>query len=138
MCGLMSDLVICKFRKSMVIHDTECPYRDQVSLNNINPFTIKALHPLLHIVSLLQTWFIETEDLQSKFIDPGFLLVKLTSLHTVGNIGVMFSAKEVCALQVLWLVISSAKEVIFFLALVCLFVCLFVDNITQKVMNGSG
>ena len=26
MCGLMSDLVICKFRKSMVIHDTECPY----------------------------------------------------------------------------------------------------------------
>ena len=26
MCGLMSDLVICKFRKSMVIHDTESPY----------------------------------------------------------------------------------------------------------------
>ena len=26
MCGLMSDLVICKFRKTMVIHDTECPY----------------------------------------------------------------------------------------------------------------
>ena len=25
-CGLMSDLAICKFRKSMVIHDTECPY----------------------------------------------------------------------------------------------------------------
>ena len=25
MCGLMSDLVICKLRKSMVIHDTECP-----------------------------------------------------------------------------------------------------------------
>ena len=25
MCGLMADLVICKFRKSMVIHDTECP-----------------------------------------------------------------------------------------------------------------
>ena len=34
MCGLMSNLVICKFRKSMVIHDTGCPYRDQVSLNN--------------------------------------------------------------------------------------------------------
>ena len=32
----MSDLVICKFRKSMVIHDTECPYWDQVSLNNPN------------------------------------------------------------------------------------------------------
>ena len=26
MCGLMSDLVICKFRNSMVIHDTGCPY----------------------------------------------------------------------------------------------------------------
>ena len=36
MCGLMSDLVICKFRKSMVIHDVECPYWDQVSLNNTN------------------------------------------------------------------------------------------------------
>ena len=34
MYGLMSDLVICKFRKSMIIHDTECPYWDQVSLNN--------------------------------------------------------------------------------------------------------
>ena len=30
----MSDLVICKFRKSMVIHDAKCPYWDQVSLNN--------------------------------------------------------------------------------------------------------
>ena len=37
MCGLMSDLVICKFRKSMVIHDIECSYWDQVSLNNTNP-----------------------------------------------------------------------------------------------------
>ena len=26
MCDLMSDLVNCKFRKGMVIHDTECPY----------------------------------------------------------------------------------------------------------------
>ena len=30
-----SDLVICKFGKNMVIHDTECPYWDQVS-NNTN------------------------------------------------------------------------------------------------------
>ena len=36
MCGLMSCLVVCKFRKSMVIHDTECPYWDEVSLNNTN------------------------------------------------------------------------------------------------------
>ena len=35
-CGLMSDMVICKFWKSMVMHDTECPYWDQVSLNNTN------------------------------------------------------------------------------------------------------
>ena len=34
--ALMSDLVICKFRKSMVLQDTECPYWDQVSLNNTN------------------------------------------------------------------------------------------------------
>ena len=26
MYSLMSDLVICRFRKRMVIHDTECPY----------------------------------------------------------------------------------------------------------------
>ena len=37
-CGLMSDLVICKRRKSMVIQDTGCPYGDQVSLNNTNSF----------------------------------------------------------------------------------------------------
>ena len=30
-------LVICKFRNSMVMHDTECPYGDQVSLNNTKP-----------------------------------------------------------------------------------------------------
>ena len=37
---------------------------------------------------------------------------------------------------------SLAKEVMFLLALaslfVCLFVCLSVDNITQKVINGLG
>ena len=37
MCDLTSDLVICKFRKSMVVHDSECPYWDQVSLNDTNP-----------------------------------------------------------------------------------------------------
>ena len=33
---------------------------------------------------------------------------------------------------------SLAKKVMFLVALVCLFVCLFVDNITQSVMNGLG
>ena len=37
MCGLMSALVICNFRKSIVIHDTECLYWDQVPLNNTKP-----------------------------------------------------------------------------------------------------
>ena len=40
------------------------------------------------------------------------------------------------------IITSLAKEVMFLVALVCLFVCLFVclsvDNITQKVMNGLG
>ena len=31
---------------------------------------------------------------------------------------------------------SLAKEVMFLVALVCLSVCLSVDNITQKVING--
>ena len=33
---------------------------------------------------------------------------------------------------------SLAEEVMFLVALVCLFVCLSVNNITQKVMNGLG
>ena len=36
------------------------------------------------------------------------------------------------------IITSLAKEVMFLVALVCLFVCLFVYNITQKVMNGLG
>ena len=36
MCGLMSDLVIASFKKSMATHDTECPSWDQMSLNNTN------------------------------------------------------------------------------------------------------
>ena len=34
MCGLMSDLLICMFIKRMVIHDTECPFWDKVSLTH--------------------------------------------------------------------------------------------------------
>ena len=36
------------------------------------------------------------------------------------------------------IIISLAKEVMFLVALVSLSVCLSVDNITQKVMNGLG
>ena len=36
------------------------------------------------------------------------------------------------------IITSLAKEVMFLVALVCLFVCLSVNNITQKVMNGLG
>ena len=35
MCGLMSVQVICKLRKSMVIHDTKCPFWNQVSLKTL-------------------------------------------------------------------------------------------------------
>ena len=45
--GLMSDLVICKFRKSVVIHDTECPYWDQVSLNKHKPTNQSYMLPLV-------------------------------------------------------------------------------------------
>ena len=37
--GLISDMVICKFRKFMVIHDTECPFWEQVSLNKTHPLS---------------------------------------------------------------------------------------------------
>ena len=50
MCGLRSDLVICKFRKCMVIHDTECPYWDQVSLNNTNQPILSIYHIIVHSV----------------------------------------------------------------------------------------
>ena len=49
MRGLTSNLVICKFSKSMIIHDTECPYCDQVSLNNTypnQPFFVSAIFAL--------------------------------------------------------------------------------------------
>ena len=43
LCGLISDMVICKFRKCMVIHNTECPYWGQVSLNNTNQTILQFL-----------------------------------------------------------------------------------------------
>ena len=36
------------------------------------------------------------------------------------------------------IITSLAKEVMFLVALVCLFVCLFVDNITQKSYKRTG
>ena len=55
----MSDLVICKFRKSMVIHDTECPHWDQMSLNNPNPNTtvVTRYDFIFPCVSLLSLHF---------------------------------------------------------------------------------
>ena len=37
-----------------------------------------------------------------------------------------------------YIITYLAKEVMLLLALVCLFICLFVDNITQKAMNDLG
>ena len=44
MCALMSDLVVCKFRQSMIIQDTECPYWDQASLNSTNLYIVTGLN----------------------------------------------------------------------------------------------
>ena len=44
----------------------------------------------------------------------------------------------VCILSEFHFITSLAKEVMFLVALVSLSVCLSVDNITQKVMNGLG
>ena len=44
--GLMPNLVICKHGKEYGIHDTECPYLDQVSLNNTK---LQTPNHLIHI-----------------------------------------------------------------------------------------
>ena len=44
-------IVICKCRNSMVIHNTECPYWDQVSLNNTNPTQPSTACWLQHILN---------------------------------------------------------------------------------------
>ena len=53
-----------------------------------------------------------------------------------------WSLKTDSTIKICLIITSLAKEVMFLVALVCLFVCLFVylfvDNITQKVMNGLG
>ena len=46
--------------------------------------------------------------------------------------------RRVIKKEITILITSLGKEVTFLLALVCLSVCLSVDNITQKVMNGLG
>ena len=56
-CGLLSDLVICKIIwKRMVIHDTECPYWNQVSLNNSLPSP--PLIVLSNLFLMLPVWII--------------------------------------------------------------------------------
>ena len=65
MWAQISNLVICKFRKSMIIHDTECPYWDQVSLNNTNQTKQQmeqsykvaySLTLLLNLAALAEPW----------------------------------------------------------------------------------
>ena len=62
MCSLMSDLVICKFGKSLVIHDTECPFWDQVSLNNTN----KTKLIVLTVIVLFRPYFEMKDRLESR------------------------------------------------------------------------
>ena len=77
MCGLMSDLVICKFRKNMIIHDSECPYRDQVSLKNTN----------------------QTSDISSQSLSPNFVTLHHTVTHNLNKYLVFFKQ---CALDRLY------------------------------------
>ena len=42
MCGLMSDLVICKFQESMVILDTKCPYWGVINQHKPKPISFPA------------------------------------------------------------------------------------------------
>ena len=62
MCGLMSDLVICNFRKSMVTHDTECPYWDQVSLNNTKPTKTNQTKPSVDVTENFMVQNTKTTD----------------------------------------------------------------------------
>ena len=57
MCGRMSYLLICKFRKSMVIHDTECTYWDQVSSHNTNPTQTPWRHSILALLTAIAILF---------------------------------------------------------------------------------
>ena len=71
MCGLTSDLVICKFRKSIVIHDTECLRWYQVSLNNTNPTqtSFVGINIKVNIGSLdIDTTMVYTQSLTIYFI----------------------------------------------------------------------
>ena len=49
----MSDLLICKFRKSMAIRDTKYPYWEQVSLNNTNSFSTPFSSCMWHIIYII-------------------------------------------------------------------------------------
>ena len=83
MCGWMSDLVICKFRKSLFIHDTECPYGDQVSLNN----------PQKGLKSLMDEWLEQASqwhemcchDLEVMSSNPGWVELRVRSTSVLSR-----------------------------------------------------
>ena len=74
----MSNLLICKFRKSMVIHDTECPYWNQVLLNNTTQTKPNLLWPFqpMHVcdsVSQGSIWWTKCNWIIDWLIDWLFL-----------------------------------------------------------------
>ena len=90
MCGLMSDLIICKFRKSMVIHDTECPYWDQVS--SYSPMNQSALLPYVNGIILAQNnndarimYEPKVVKEKSKFYYKNFINSKLLSVDITSH-----------------------------------------------------
>ena len=78
-CGLMSDLVICMPRKkSMVVHDTEYPYWDQVSLIYSNSST-NSLWLFYRIRRMLfKTLREEVQESEQAHEDPAKVIIKAT------------------------------------------------------------
>ena len=68
MCGMMLDLMICKFSKGMVIHGIKCPYWDQMSLNNTN-----QTRPdwSFHITLIVSPYDVSTGLITSFDLHPG-------------------------------------------------------------------
>ena len=52
------------------------------------------------------------------------------------NFGIIYLHTDIFFTTLPVIITSLAKEVMFLVALVCVSVCLSVDNITQNVMNG--
>ena len=100
----MSDLVICKFRKYVVIHDTECPYWNQVSLNNINPTQLNPNRPQTRHRRksiIVQPWIRKTMSCVCRLVVCGLLVLRVCLCIVIFTI--------LCPCRMLMLYESAAK-----------------------------